>query len=387
MPDTMTTARPLASQRHLFDLPRDIAYINCAYFGPFLNKVREAGIGGIDRRVHPWTIERASFYDEVEEVRGLFARLLGARADDISIVPSSSYGLAIAAQNVEIRKGQNVIVPQHEHSSNFYVWHKKALENGASIRVVERPADGDWTAAVLAQIDANTAVVAMPYCHWSDGSIIDLVPIGVATRKAGGALVVDATQSVGAWPFDLAAVKPDYVMCSGYKWLFCPYVLSFLYVAPHRQTGSGIEFHGFNREGARSSSGGSFDHVFEFEAGARRFDMGERSNFISLPMAKVALSQLLSWSVAAIAATLTPMTGQIADRAAELGLGAPRADRRLGNLIGLSNPKGWAPDIGAKLWQERVHVSLRGDRLRISPHVYNDQQDIDRLIAALKKHA
>ncbi|MBL8699618.1 MAG: aminotransferase class V-fold PLP-dependent enzyme [Alphaproteobacteria bacterium] len=352
-----------------------------------MNKAREAGIVGIDRRVHPWTISRSSFYDEVEEVRGLFARILGSSAEDVSIVPSSSYGLAVAAANLEIRKGQNVVVPQHEHSSNFYVWHKKALENGAAIRIVERPADGDWTAAVLARIDAGTAVVAMPNCHWSDGSLIDLVAIGAATRKVGGALVVDATQSVGAWPFDLAGVKPDYVMCSGYKWLFCPYVLSFLYVAPHRQTGSGIEFHGFNREGARESSGGSFEHVFEFEPGARRFDMGERSNFVSLPMAKVALGQLLSWGVASIAATLAPMTRRIAERAAELGLGAPRADRRLGHLIGLSNPKGWAPDIGAKLWQERVHVSLRGDRLRISPHVYNDQQDVDRLIAALRKHA
>jgi len=115
--------------------------------------------------------------------------------------------------------------------------------------------------------------------------------------------------------------------------------------------------------------------------------MGERSNFVSLPMATIALKQLLSWGMGSIAATLAPMTGQIADRGAELGLGAPRADRRISHLIGLSNPNGWAADIQQKLWQERVHVSLRGDRLRISPHVYNDQQDLDRLFDALKKHA
>jgi selenocysteine lyase/cysteine desulfurase len=382
--NAIATPAPLDSQRHLFDIPRDIAYLNCAYFGPFLRTVREAGIAGIDRRVHPWGIERESFYDEVEEVRALFARLLGAGTDDISIVPSSSYGLAVAAANIAIAKGQNVVVPQHEHSSNFYVWHRNAIAAGGSVRVVERPADGDWTAAVLARIDASTAVIAMPNCHWSDGSLIDLVAIGAAARRVGAALVVDATQSVGAWPFDLAAVQPDYVMCSGYKWLFCPYVLGFLYVAPHRQKGQGIEFHGFNRDGARSNMGAVFDHVFEFEPGARRFDMGERSNFISLPMAKRALGQLLEWSVPRIAATLAPLTSEIAARGAEMGLGAPRADMRLGHFIGLSNPRGWAPDIQKRLWQSRVHVSLRGDRLRISPHVYNDREDIDRLFAGLR---
>ncbi len=381
------TAVPLASQRHLFDLPRDIAYINCAYFGPFMTAARSAGHAGIERRVHPWSIERESFYDEVEEVRGLFARLIGATAEDIALVPSSSYGLAVAAANLPLARGQNVIVPQHEHSSNFYVWHKQSLAAGADIRVVPRPEDGDWTAAVLAHIDNATGVVAVPNCHWSDGGRIDLTAIGAAARAVGAALVVDATQSVGAAPLDLTSVRPDYVMCSGYKWLFCPYVLGFLYVAPHRQSGSGIEFHGFNRAGARQNMGSSFAHEFDFEPGARRFDMGERSNFIGLPMAKVALGQLLAWGVDRIAATLAPMTAEIAARAAEIGLRAPPARLRLGHLIGLSHPKGWAPDIQKRLWSDGVHVSLRGDRLRLSPHVYNDSADIDRLMAALVRHA
>ena len=109
----------LPSQRHLFNIPRDVTYVNCAYFGPVLNRVRETGRAAIDRRVSPWTIDRARFFDEVEHARALFAQLIGAEADAVSIAPSSSYAIAVAAANVPIARSQNVVVPQHEHPSNF----------------------------------------------------------------------------------------------------------------------------------------------------------------------------------------------------------------------------------------------------------------------------
>ena len=381
-----STRPALASQRHLFDIPRDVAYINCAYFGPFLRTARAAGDVGLDLRVHPWTIDRAKFFDDVEKSRALFARLIGAAADDVSLAPSSSYALAVAAANVDLARGQNVVVPQQEHASNYYVWHGKAEAVGASMRNVARPADGDWTAAILAAIDPSTAVVAVPPCHWSDGGAFDLVAIGEAARRAGAALVVDGTQFIGAAPFDLAAIRPDFVACSAYKWLLSPYVLAFLYAAPHRQRGRGIEHHGFNRAGARKAEG-SWDHVLELEPGARRYDMGERSNFVTLPMTIVALEQLLEWGVETIAATIAPMTRRIAEGAAASGLGAT-IGRRVDHLVGLTNPRGWAADVATRLWREhRVHVSLRGARLRISPHVYNDDEDVARLLAALARVA
>ncbi|MCZ8105068.1 MAG: aminotransferase class V-fold PLP-dependent enzyme [Burkholderiales bacterium] len=379
-------APPLPSQRHLFDLPLDVAFLNCGTFGPFLRTMPAAGIDGINRRLRPWSLDRESFYVEVEEVRSLFARILETDADDVALVPSSSYAVAVAAANIPVARYQNIVVPALEHSSNFYAWQQRSEECGAELRVVPRPADGDWTTAVLTHIDAATALVAVPNCHWSDGSLFDLVAIGDASRTVGAALVVDATQSIGALPFDLSAVRPDFIACSGYKWLLCPYGLSFLYAAPHRQNGIGIELHSFNRAGARNLLGATFEHLREFEPGARRYDMGERSNFITLPMAKLALEQILSWSVASIAATLTPLTEQIAHSVVELGLGSPKSDRRAGHIIGLSHPTSWPADIEVKLQRDGVHVALRGDRLRISPHLYSGQDDIDRLMASLRRH-
>ena len=104
-------------------------------------------------------------------------------------------------------------------------------------------------------------------------------------------------------------------------------------------------------------------------------------------MAKLALGQILSWSVASIAATLAPLTAQVAHAATALGFRPPRSDRRVGHIIGLSHPTHWPADIEAKLRSDGVHVGLRGDRLRISPHLYSGQADIDRLVTSLRRHA
>jgi selenocysteine lyase/cysteine desulfurase len=196
-----------------------------------------------------------------------------------------------------------------------------------------------------------------------------------------------AASAPRSWSMRRSRSAPDFLVCSGYKWLLCPYGLSFLYAAPHRQDGIGIELHSFNRVGARALLGATFDHLREFEPGARRYDMGERSNFIALPMAKLALGQILSWSVASIAATLKPLTEQVARAAIELDLRPPRSDRRVGHIIGLSHRTRWPADIEAKLRSDGVHVGLRGDRLRISPHLYTGQADIERLMTSLRRHA
>ena len=109
-------------------------------------------------------------------------------------------------------------------------------------------------------------VVSLPTVHWQDGSLLDLFAIGKAVRSIGAYFVVDGTQSVGAVPFDVAEVQPDFMCASAYKWLLCPYGLTFLYAAPgHCQAGAPLEHHNWER------SGGSF-YKYDFNPGARRYD-------------------------------------------------------------------------------------------------------------------
>lgn len=373
----------LPCQRHRFDIPEGIAYLNCAYLSPLMDTVMAAGHAGMARKQHPWTLGRADFHDPVEAVRERFAALIGAAPGDVAVVGSTSYGVATAAQNLALQPGQNVVLLAEEHASNTYAWVLKARAEGCELRVVARPSDGDWTSAVLECIDDATGLAALPTVHWTDGGRLDLVAIGQRLRAVGARFVVDATQSLGAVPFDVGNVRPDWLCCSAYKWLLCPYSLAFLYAAPEHQAGTPLEQHEFVRAGARDREGKT-GWNFEFQPGARRYDMGERSNFIGLPMAIAALDQLLDWTPKAIAATLAPLVDAIAEGGAERGLRSAPPAHRSSHFLGLWPTDAFPDDVTKRLSAQGVEVSLRGGALRISPHLYNDGLDVGRLFAALE---
>lgn len=375
---------PIGNQRHLFDIPADVAYLNCAYMGPLMHSVVEAGIEGARRKARPWSISTADFFTGSERARELFARVVGADAEGVALVPSASYALSCAARNLELRPGDAIVVLAEQFPSNVYVWREAARTRGGSLVTVPRPADDDWTRAVLDAVGERTAVVALPHCHWTDGGLLDLERIGARCREAGAKLVLDLTQSAGALGFDAAAVRPDYVACAGYKWLLGPYSLGFLWVAPEHRGGEPIEYGWTGRAGSEDFAR-LVDYRDEYQPGARRFDVGERSNFVLLPMLNAALEQILRWGVGAIEATLAARTAAIAARAAGLGLGAAPDALRAGHFLGLRFPHGAPAGLVETLAAERVYVSVRGSSMRVTPHLYNTGEDVERLFAVLER--
>ena len=373
---------PIPCQRHLFDLPEDVAYLNCAYMSPLLKRAAEIGAEAIGRKLRPWLIHAQDFFTDSERARARFAALLGARADDIALVPAASYGLALAAANLPVAAGERILVLAEQFPSNVYTWRALGARTGAEVVTIERPADRDWTGAVLAGLDQRVAITALPHCHWTDGGLLDLAAIGARCREVGSALVVDATQSLGALPLDLAAIRPDYLVCPGYKWLLGPYSLGYLYVAPQHRDGRPLEQNWIARSGSEDFAR-LIDYQDAYQPGARRFDVGERSNFALLPVGLVGLEQLLAWGVDRIAATLAAKTAAIAERAAGLGLAALPAHLRGGHYLGLRFLRGAPQRLPERLAEERVYVSVRGDSLRVTPHLYNDETDVERLFAVL----
>ena len=371
-------------QRHLFDIPEDVAYLNCAYMSPLTRSALAAGAEGLGRKSHPWRVATSDFFDGAEEFRALAAGFFHCRPGDVAIVPSASYGIQAAADNVPIGRGQSVIVLDEQFPSNLYPWRRVAADRGARVVAVAWPADHDWTSAVLAHIGDDTAVVAVPNVQWTSGGLLDLGRIGDACRRVGAALVLDLTQSLGVLPFDVARVQPDFAVAAGYKWMMGPYSTGMLYVAPRWQdVGRPLEENWIQRENARMFSSLT-RYTDGYEPGARRFDMGERSNFALLPAAIRAMEQLLAWTVEDVSATLGAVNRGLVARAADLGFSAPPEHLRAPHYLCLRRDGEPPAGLVEALAIERVFVSVRGASVRVTPHVYNSEADIERLIAVLR---
>ena len=373
----------LGDQRDLFEMPEDVSYLNCAYMGPQLREAREIGERAVARKSRPWEVTPGDFFEDVETARGLFARLVGGEADGVAIIPSVSYGIAVAATNVTVKEGEEILILEDQFPSNVYTWRELAEKRGAKLITVPRPEDYDWTRAVLDLIDDRTAVVAVPNCHWTDGSLLDLVRIGRGAREAGAALVVDGIQSLGAWPFDVSEVRPDFLMASSYKWLLGPYGCGFMHVGAAYREGTPLEHNWINRRGSEDFSR-LVDYTNDFGPGARRYDVGERSNFILLPMAIAALRRILSWGVGNVSETIGELTDLVEAGAEDLGVQTVPREKRARHMTGLKLGPDAPGDLAARLAAQNVFVSVRGGSVRVSPHLYNTEADVGRLFAALE---
>jgi selenocysteine lyase/cysteine desulfurase len=368
---------------HLFEIPAGITYLNCSNMSPQLKSVTAAGLDAVRIKATPWTLTGANWFSSAEELRTLAGKVLGTGADSVALVPAVSYGMAIAAANVKINAGDSIVLLAQAFPSNVFTWREAARKHNAHIVTVEREPGSDWTEAVLRAIDNRTAVVCVPRCHWMDGSIVDLDRVGERARQVGAALVIDASQSLGAVPLDIGRIQPDFLVSVGYKWLLGPYGLSYLYASPKwQQVGVPIEQSWMPRRGSSDFTRIN-DYCDEFQPGARRFDMGQFTQFVLAPMAAAALQQILDWGIASIEQSLSHLTDEIAQRAVAAGYDVAPAEQRSKHMLGIRFRNGLPANLAAALSAAKVYVSIRGDSVRISPHLYNDAADIDHLFAAI----
>ena len=373
----------IPNQKHLFNIPEEITYLNCCYMSPQLLSVTRAGEKALLRKQEPWKINIDDFFVETEITRNLFAQLIDSNIDDIAIIPSASYGLAIAAKNLHVKANSKIIMLNEQFPSNVLVWKELAKKKGANTVFLKDTENIGWTNILLQSIDENTSIVAIPNVHWSDGRIINLEKISQRCKQFNAALVLDLTQSVGAIPFSAQKVQPDFMVTATYKWLLGPYSMGFLYVNPKQQLGEPIEHNWINRKRSENFPKlASYEN--EFKIGSRRFDVGERSNFVLMPMVRAALEQIHLWKVLNIRNTLLSLTIEISKKASDIGLSIPKINQSSPNFIGIKFNKKIPDGLEYFLTKKNVFVSIRGNSMRVSPHVYNSIDDINELFRLLE---
>ncbi|MDA0327723.1 MAG: aminotransferase class V-fold PLP-dependent enzyme [Gemmatimonadetes bacterium] len=379
----------LRCQRDQFQLPRDYHYFNCAYMGPLPRISEEAGFEAIRQKRTPTSIAAPDAFWGTDGLRDRFARLVNVRdSGRIAIQPGVSYGVATAARNLPVDSSQNIVITHEQFPGNVYSWRRLAAESGAELRTVVPPEGANrgqgWNERLLESIDMHTAIVAVPNIHWTDGTYFDLIAVGRRCREVGAALVVDATQSVGALPFDVEQVQPDVLICATYKWLLGPYALSFAYFGPRFDDGVPLEETWIARDGSRDFQR-LVDYQDQYLPGAVRYDVSERSSFFLAPIAAASLDLLLDWQPSRIQEYCHVLTRGFLSQVGELGYSVEVEEWRSSHLFGLRMPPSVDLEVlKDSLAQRNVSASLRGTALRLSANVYNDQVDVAVLLEVLQ---
>ena len=380
----------LPCQRALFDIPREVCFLNAASWSPLPLAVQEAGRAAVARKGQPWKLPADFQPQQYERARKAAAALIGADSVDVSLIPSVGYGVATAGKVLTIPPCSRVLVLQDDHTSPVLEWMSRAQAGGFAVETVKQPADGDWTSAVMAAIDRPgaepLALVSISSVHWSDGGALDMARIATAAKAKDSALLVDATHDVGIRRIDVKTLDPDFLIFPTYKWVLGPYGRAFMYVAKRRQNGVPLEQISASRKAVSAEDTVYFRDITYVE-GARRYDMGERDHFISLEMAAVGMEMMAGWGNEPIVARLAMLTDKLADGLANTGVQVLDKKLRAPHVLSLYFPKGMATDLPKKLAAENVYAAPRLGRLRISPHVYNDEQDVERFVEVFRKVA
>ena len=378
----------LPSQRALFEIPRDICYLNAASWSPLPLATQEAGRAAVGRKGMPWNLDGAFANLQHERARKAASRLINADADDIALISSVGYGVAVAAKILSVPRGSRVVVLQDDHSSPVLEWQTRAEAQGFTIETVPQPEDGDWTAAILAVVErpgvAPVGLASISSVHWSDGGAVDLDRVAKALRQQGAAFLIDATHAAGVMTLDVTTLDPDFVIFPTYKWLLGPYGRAFIYVAKRHQHGVPLEQTSFGRRDVRAEQSVYFADT-RYVPNARRFDMGERDHFISMEMASIGMEMIAAWGMATVKERLLMLTERIANGLRGLDVQIPETRLRAPHVLSLGFKGGMPKQLIENLAAEHIYVAPRLGRMRISPHVYNDEADVDRFVQALRR--
>jgi len=358
-----------------------VIYLDCAYQGPFPKSTVERLHQAIELKSRPDRLKAPEYFGLPQRVRERLARLTGAEAGEIALTTSTTQGIGIVAAGLDLGSGDEVVVASTNFPSNLFTWlHLR--RKGVTVKVIHPPEEVTLD-LVAAELTSRTRVLALDWVNYSTGYRIDLAAFGSLMRERGGIFVVDGTQGVGAIDLNLHVLPVDVMACAAYKMLLGPYGTGFAYVARellHRLDVPIINW--YSLEGAED-----FDALpkeeFNLIYDARVFDAGETGNFINLHGLEASLELVEEATVGAVNGHCRRLLRRLENglRARGYGLSAASRPNHESTLLGFhASTQDATAALHQKLSANQIAVSLRHRMIRVSPHLYNDEADIDRLL-------
>ncbi|MEM5564942.1 aminotransferase class V-fold PLP-dependent enzyme [Psychroserpens sp. AS72] len=380
----------LTNQKHLFSISEDVTYLNIAAISPSFKAVEQAGLDAVLQKSKPYTIPTSDFFDPVTEVKSLFSKLIdNDEPERIASIPSVSYGMATVANNIKLKPNDEILVIEEQFPSNIYAWKKLADKYDAKIITIASPNLKEnnakqWNQDLLDHITNKTAVVALGQIHWSNGTIFDLKAIRAKTNEHNALLIVDGSQTIGAFPFSIKDIQPDALICAGYKWLFGPYGCGYAYYGSYFDQGEPIENNWSNRLHSENFSTLT-NYEDEYKPFANRYVVGESGNFIYVKMQIEALKQIIEWTPKAIQDYCKSISIEATKQLTELGCQIEHPDYRTHHLFGVKLPEHLDLNkLKSELQKQQIYISFRGQFIRVSCHLFNTESDFDKLVNCIK---
>lgn len=360
-------------------------YLNAAGQGPLPLASTRAAQAALEWEKLPHRMPESAYFDLPDRVRSLLSGLMGGEPEEFAITSGASSGMAAVASNLDLKSDDEVLLGRGEFPAHFSTF--MPLEaRGVRVKVVA-PRDRFISADdYIAQITARTRMISASLVRFDDGSRLDAPRLAAACRKADVTLLLDLSQCACAIPIDLRETGADFAASSGYKWLLSPYGTGFFWA--RREAMEKLRpspFYWMALEGARNFHSLPLDKL-EPVAGARRWDAPETANFSNLSAMQASLELIERVGVDTIAKHNQNLMSHLIERLPRdtCVLASPNSAEKRGPYVCLTaRTQERTRELFEKLRAAQVFVSLRENALRVSPHLYNTERDITKLVSVL----
>jgi len=379
------TSTPIAYRHEWFEI-EDATYLNLAAQSPMPKAAHRAVQTAIEWKKNPHHISDSAYFEVPNRIRASLAKLIGAQPEEIALTTGASSGMSAVAYGLTWKPGDEVLTARGEFPLQYATWKPMEAREGITMKVVA-PRDRFLTADdLIAAMTPRTRMISVSMVRFDNAVRLDAARLAAVCHAQGALLLLDVSQCCGGIPLDVAKLGADFLVCAGYKWLLSPYGTGFFWAKnEHTANMRPGPFYWAAAEGAENFHSLSFEDP-KPAPGARRWDMAETSNYFNFAAMDASVQFVLEFGPETVQAHNRKLIDFLFERLPkDRCVPASPLDSAQRGPYGCFTARSpeKTVELYHKLVKEKVITSLREGNIRVSPHLYNTERDIDRLISAI----